>query len=45
MYNEDSSGLKVSPKTVLVVSLMYMGIIVALHIFGKVKSVEGKKDL
>ena len=29
--------MKLSPKTVLVVSLLYMGIVVLLHIFGKVK--------
>ena len=44
-YTEDSSGLKLSPKTVLIISLLYMGIVVLLHIFGKMKSGEGKKDL
>jgi len=44
-YTEDSSGLKLSPKTVLVISLLYIGIVVLLHIFGKIKGGEGKKDL
>lgn len=29
--------MKLSPKTVLIISLLYMGIVVLLHIFGKVK--------
>jgi protein transport protein SEC61 subunit beta len=46
-FQEDASGLKLSPKTVLVISLMYLGIVVLLHIFGKVKSgaTGGAKDL
>ena len=40
--------MKLSPKTVLVISLLYMGIVVLLHIFGKVKggaAATGSKDL
>ena len=45
-FTEESQGLKLSPKTVLVISLLYMGIVVLLHIFGKVKgSGTGKSDL
>lgn len=48
-FTEESQGLKVAPKTVLVISLLYMGIVVLLHIFGKVKSGAagdaGRKDL
>ena len=39
-----------SPKTVLIISLLYMGIVVLLHVFGKIKGVgvggvdAGKKD-
>lgn len=36
-FTEESQGLKLSPKTVLIISLLYMGIVVLLHIFGKVK--------
>jgi len=49
-FQEESSGLKVSPKTVLIISLLYMGIVVLLHIFGKIKTGPagapdaGKKD-
>lgn len=49
-FQEESSGLKVSPKTVLIISLLYMGIVVLLHIFGKLKAGPvgvpdaGKKD-
>jgi hypothetical protein len=31
----------VSPKTVLILSLLYMGIVVLLHIFGKIKQTTG----
>jgi hypothetical protein len=31
----------VSPKTVLILSLLYMGIVVLLHIFGKIKQTAG----
>ena len=45
-FSEDSSGLKLSPKTVLVLCLLYMGIVVLLHIFGKVRGVgDDKKEL
>ena len=45
-FTEESSGLKLSPKTVLILSLLYMGIVVLLHIFGKMRGAsEGKKDL
>lgn len=36
-FTEESQGLKLSPKTVLIISLLYVGIVVLLHIFGKVK--------
>ena len=47
-FQEESQGLKLSPKTVLVISLLYLGIVVLLHIFGKVKGAAGttgQKDL
>ncbi|CDW89169.1 UNKNOWN [Stylonychia lemnae] len=46
-FSEESQGLKLSPKTVLVISLLYMGVVVLLHIFGKVKggTATGQKDL
>ena len=36
-YNEDTSGWKLSPATVMVICLFYIGSVVVLHIFGKVK--------
>jgi len=42
------SGLKLSPPTVMIVCLLYIGIVVVLHIFGKVKSQyvpTGQQDL
>lgn len=44
-YTEDSTGLKLSPKTVLILSLLYMAIVVLLHIFGKIKNAEIKKEM
>jgi protein transport protein SEC61 subunit beta len=40
-FNEEAQGLKLSPKTVLIISLLYLGIVVLLHIFGKVKGGAG----
>lgn len=34
-FSEESSGLRIQPKTVLVVSLIYIGIVVLLHIYAK----------
>ncbi len=36
-FHSESVGLKVEPKTVLIISLVYMGIVVLLHIFGKIR--------
>mmetsp|Transcript_18717 Transcript_18717/g.21513 ORF Transcript_18717/g.21513 Transcript_18717/m.21513 type:complete len:80 (-) Transcript_18717:38-277(-) len=33
-----SQGFEVSPKAVLIISLVFIGVVVLLHIFGKVKS-------
>lgn len=37
-FAEDSSGFKLSPQTVMLICLLYIGSVVVLHIFGKVKS-------
>lgn len=34
-FSEDSAGFKVQPKTVLIMSLVYIGIVVLLHIYSK----------
>merc|ERR1719247_3252596 len=34
-YTDDAPGLKIGPVTVLVVSLIYIGCVVLLHIWGK----------
>ena len=34
----NTQGFEVSPKAVLIISLLYIGVVVLLHIFGKVKS-------
>jgi len=36
-YTDDAPGIKVGPTTVLILSLLYMGIVVVLHILAKVK--------
>ena len=37
-FGDDGSGFKVSPKAVLIFALFFIGSVVVLHIFGKVKS-------
>lgn len=37
-FSEDSAGFKIQPKTVLIMSLIYIGIVVLLHIFSKVSA-------
>lgn len=34
-FSEDSAGFKIQPKTVLIMSLIYIGIVVLLHIYSK----------
>lgn len=34
--SEDSAGFKIQPKTVLIMSLIYIGIVVLLHIYSKI---------
>lgn len=34
-FSEESSGFKITPKTVLIMSLIYIGIVVLLHIYAK----------
>ena len=37
-YTEDAPGLKIGPTTVLVLSLMFVGFVVLLHVWGKFRS-------
>ena len=37
-FSEDVNGLKFSPYHVMIICLVYIGLIVVLHIFGKVKN-------
>ena len=41
-FSEDADGWTMSPKTILLFSVAYMGFVILLHIFGKVTSI--KKD-
>ncbi|CAM5999137.1 unnamed protein product [Sphagnum balticum] len=34
-FSEDSAGFRIQPKTVLIMSLIYIGIVVLLHIYAK----------
>lgn len=34
-FGEESAGLRIQPKTVLIVSLVYIGLVVLLHIYAK----------
>jgi len=37
-FTEEAPGLKVTPKTVLITSLVYIGVVVLLHIWAKIRS-------
>ena len=37
-YAEESEGLKLGPKTVVVLGLLFMGIVVLLHIISKIRA-------
>ena len=39
-YTDEAPGLKVTPKTVLITSLVYLGIVVVLHLLGKLRASE-----
>lgn len=41
-FSEDSAGFKIQPKTVLIMSLVYIGIVVLLHIYSKLGAVPVK---
>ena len=38
----EAGGWSMSPKTILLFSVAYMGCVILLHIFGKVTSIKGK---
>jgi protein transport protein SEC61 subunit beta len=37
-FSEESSGFKIQPKTVLIMSLIYIGLVVLLHIYAKLNA-------
>ena len=37
-FSGSSNGFEVSPKAVLIISLVFIGVVVLLHIFGKVST-------
>lgn len=43
-FSEDNAGFTIQPKTVLIISLVYIGIVVLLHIFSKVGGSETKVE-
>ena len=34
-FSDDSTGFRIQPKTVLIVSLVFIGLVVMLHIYSK----------
>ena len=42
-FSDDATGFKIQPKTVLIMSLVYIGIVVLLHIYSKVTTVPVAK--
>jgi len=43
-FSEDSAGFRVQPKTVLIMSLVYIGIVVLLHIYSKLGAAPVKDE-
>ena len=43
-FSEDSAGFRIQPKTVLIMSLIYIGIVVLLHIFSKMGGEAPKNE-
>ena len=41
----EAGGWSMSPKTILLFSVAYMGVVILLHIFGKVTSMKGPTDI
>jgi protein transport protein SEC61 subunit beta len=37
-FSEDNAGFRIQPKTVLIMSLVYIGLVVLLHIYSKLGS-------
>lgn len=37
-FSEESTGFKIQPKTVLIMSLIYIGLVVLLHIYAKLNT-------
>lgn len=42
-FSEESAGFRIAPKTVLIMSLIYIGIVVLLHIYAKLGSTKPVK--
>ena len=42
-FSEESTGFKIAPKTVLIMSLIYIGLVVLLHIYAKLGSSKPEK--
>ena len=41
-FSEEAPGLKVHPKSVLIISLVYIGLVFLLHIWSKIKAEPAK---
>ena len=42
-FSEESTGFRIAPKTVLIMSLIYIGIVVLLHIYAKLGTTKPVK--
>jgi len=43
-FSEDNAGFRVQPKTVLIMSLVYIGIVVLLHLYCKLGAAPVKDE-
>ena len=41
-FGEEADGWSMSPKTILLFSVAYMGFVILLHIFGKITNMKSK---
>ena len=44
-FAEDSAGFRIQPKTVLIMSLVYIGIVILLHIYSKLGAAPVEADM
>ena len=44
-FSEESAGFRIQPKTVLIMSLIYIGLVILLHIYAKLGSSKATVEI